>query len=119
MSRSFPDLNLEWLIHGKGRMYKEGRKEVALPVQNADGQLFAAVQDEAPALPAAPEQASEAPAVPDSPAPAQPIIKQAEPIENKNTSAAQAKATLQSSGRRITRIVVFYDDNTFQELREA
>ena len=119
MSRSFPDLNLEWLIHGKGRMYRDGRKEAAPLPQNVEGQLFAAVQEEAPAPQAAPEPAPEAPATPDSPAPVQPAEKKSEQVENKHIFAESPKAALQPNGRRITRIVVFYDDNTYQELREA
>lgn len=119
MSRAFPDLNLEWLIHGKGRMYKEGRREPAPLQQSTEGQLFAAAQEEAPALPPAADPVPETPALPDSPAPAFPPINQTEPAENKQTYADPPKVKVQTSGRRITRIVVFYDDNTYQELREA
>ena len=119
MSRSYPDLNLEWLIHGKGRMYKDGRKEVAPAPQNTDGQLFAAVPEEAPAQPAIPEPVQAEPEVPDSPTSVQNQIQQEETFDNKGTSIEPPKVNLQANGHRITRIVVFYNDNTYQELREA
>ena len=59
MSRHFPDVNLEWLINGKGRMYKD-------------------------ALPPAPENPVSAPKL---------------------------------SPRRVSKILVFYDDNTFEEFQ--
>ena len=36
LSRQFPNLNLEWLINGRGRMYKVTGQEPEIPVQEAD-----------------------------------------------------------------------------------
>ena len=44
MSRHFPDVNLEWLINGKGKMYKDGRSSATEKVQPADDQLFSTPQ---------------------------------------------------------------------------
>ena len=85
LSRSFPDLNLEWLINGKGRMYKDDRKEPAPPVQPDEGQLFAAPQE--------------------------PDYKEVKPT--------LPEVKVQDKGRKIKRIVVFYDDNSYQELQEV
>ena len=116
MSRSFPELNLEWLVHGKGRMYKEGRKEAPATAQTPEGQLFSAIQEE-PAPLSAPQ--AEEPETPDSPAEAKPVMEQEVIIKNRDDYVERPKVTVQSEGRRITRIVVFYDDNTYQELREV
>ena len=116
MSRSFPDLNLEWLIHGKGRMYKEGRKEAAAPTQDPEGQLFSDIQENPEPQPA-PQAA--APKNADSPTVA-PIQNETKEIsENKLIYSGQPKVKVQANDRQITRIVVFYDDNTYQELREV
>lgn len=77
----YPELNLEWLISGKGKMYK-----------NTDSLIFP-VQEE-------PQQAPE------------PVKeKPAAPVQECTTTPEVQKQ------RQITRIVVFYDDNTFQELK--
>ena len=36
LSRQFPNLNLEWLINGRGRMYKVTGQEAEIPVPEAD-----------------------------------------------------------------------------------
>ena len=80
MSRAYPDLNLEWLINGKGRMYKDGVTRPSLPPQSfpeEEGALFEqsepqTVPDEAPISPATAAQSplgSAAPAPTPVPAP--------------------------------------------------
>ncbi|MBQ9477232.1 MAG: helix-turn-helix transcriptional regulator [Bacteroidales bacterium] len=99
MSRRYPSLNLEWLVTGKGKMYKNTA--------------------------AAPQNAVSAPAeaTPDPPADLFPDIpttesntlfseqKQPKPQIFTKQQAASAKP------RAISRIVVFYDDGTYQELK--
>ena len=84
----YPDLNLEWLICGKGRMYKS-----------------ATPSEISPELPPEPENAPEAPQDAD-----EPILQEPAPP----VPPAELKAV---SGRGISRIVIFYDDNTYQELK--
>ena len=99
ISEHYPTLNLEWLISGKGKMYKQDSSSISsTPVpppakQDFSGELFGpeSIEDEAPAV-----QEKSAP-VPPAPAPIQP-----EPSPFR---------------RSISRIVVFYDDNTYQELK--
>ena len=99
ISEHYPTLNLEWLISGKGKMYKQDTPSVsnalASPASKPDfsGELFGpeSIEDETPAV-----QEKVAPA---QPTPAQP---QPEPSPFR---------------RSISRIVVFYDDNTYQELK--
>ena len=92
MSRSFPDLNLEWLINGKGRMYKDDRRESVQSPLSDEGPLF-----ETPKEPEKPEY--------------KPEYKEVKPIV--------PEVKVQAKDRKITRIVVFYDDNSYQELREV
>lgn len=116
MSRHFPDVNLEWLINGKGKMYKDGRSSAAEAVQPADDQLFSTPQ-------APPQPLSEPSPVPVLPlpdpgpeVPKAPIVSTA---KEKEIDTPLPKVKLQASTRRISRIVVFYDDGTYQELKEA
>ena len=116
MSRHFPDVNLEWLINGKGKMYKDGRSSAAETVQPADDQLFSTPQ-------APPQTLSEPSPVPVLPlpdlepeVPKAPIVSTA---KEKELDTPLPKVKLQASTRRISRIVVFYDDGTYQELKEA
>ena len=99
ISEHYPTLNLEWLISGKGKMYKQDTPSVsnalASPASKPDfsGELFGpeSIEDETPAV--------QEKVVPAQSAPAQP---QPEPSPFR---------------RSISRIVVFYDDNTYQELK--
>lgn len=106
MSRTYPSLNLEWLITGKGKMYKGAAES---PLQAPADDLFAGLDD--------PETAYEEPVRKPAPAPVeriQPTVAQAVHIERK-TSVESVKAIV--TQRNISKIVVFYDDNTYQELK--
>lgn len=90
LGRHYPGLNLEWLITGRGKMYKTNS-----PVQPPQPQPEP--EETAPAE--APEAETEA--VLDL------VLEQ----------APQAAAPLpQPAPRRIRKVLVFYDDNTYQEL---
>ena len=97
----YPRLNMDWLFFGKGKMYKEPATAVQSPaivVEPEENTLFSDVVETPDSAPqneeSAPVPAKET-EIPDSP--------------KDNVQAA-------SSGRKISRIVVFYDDNTFAEL---
>lgn len=86
IATAYPALNLEWLLFGKGKMYKE--KDPAPPVEPVqqypqDGRLFT-LEENIEATPA--------------PTPPQVEVK---PTENQ---------------RKAIRVTVFYDDGTFQDL---
>ena len=103
ISEHYPTLNLEWLISGKGKMYKQdGAAPSRVPVSPSSkpdfsGELFGpeSIEDEAHAV-----QEQSIPST-QPPAPA-PVPAQPEPSPFR---------------RSISRIVVFYDDNTYQELK--
>ena len=104
MARAYPEINLEWLISGKGKMYKDGRIRQEESMQVAEAQLFSG-QGPVPEVPETrPEDNIPTPTV---------------KVIDKEAEAIRPKVKLQSSGRNISRIVVFYDDGTYQELREA
>lgn len=81
MARNFPALNIDWLITGKGRMYKTS--EPSSPAPEPDN-LFPVHDD----------------VVPESPRTHEP-----EPVK-----------TVSSTSSRVSRIIVFYEDGTYQEL---
>jgi len=93
MSKRYPALSLEWLITGKGKMYKGDAPE---PVPVLD------LWQEEPLL-------SEDSPILEDPEPALPSK-----IESATLSKKEQHIVKQ---RSIVRIVVFYDDNTFQELK--
>ena len=103
----YPKLNIEWLMFGKGKMYKnapaEAPDEAAAPVS---GDLFA---DEFPIMQevhaAAPEE----------------NIPAAAPAPASGASINEIKALINMmqkpvSQRKLIKITAFYDDGTFQEL---
>lgn len=119
LSRSYPNLSLDWLINGKGKMYKDLDSKPEQNTYPADGQLFATqVQDPQP------EVAETAPA----PLPTESTSVEEKPeipMDNKYKSLNNRilqqtpSPSHQVNARQISRIVIFYDDNTYQELREV
>ena len=80
LSRQFPNLNLDWLINGKGRMYKITGKE----------------GDNSPAV----HQSDD----------------NREPKGGELFEISQETTENQSDTPKIVKVVVFYDNGTFQEI---
>ena len=80
LARQFPNLNLEWLIAGKGRMYKITGQE--------DGNS----------------------------APARPTDLISDPQEGDIFEIPQETSENQTDTPKIVKVVVFYDNGTFQEI---
>lgn len=104
ISEHYPKLNLEWLISGKGKMYKNDSPLAPAPAQAA-ASVQAGYSDEL----FGPETAQE---------------DKSEEAEEKSVQAAPAPAPAPQRQpepspfrRSISRIIVFYDDNTYQELK--
>lgn len=90
MASCYPALNIEWLITGKGKMYKNHAPVVQ------EGDLFDFDEEEND--------------VPEAEIPA--VIKMAQP----KVSTSNKRLQSSKSQRVISRILVFFDDGTFQEL---
>lgn len=96
MSRHFPTLNIEWLITGRGRMYKDQQTSPIFqkiepePAPASSGELFSQ-ETEIPQREPEPEPLPKA------------VLEVKEPSNLKS--------------RTISKIVVFYDDNTYEELK--
>lgn len=108
--KRYPDLNIEWLLTGKGKMYKssqqaeaedrtEVRETTAAPPAPDGNDLFADIYEDSPTIGySGPQQA--------------PDTNKAATTDIKATVEAAEHAVRQ---RKATKIIVFFDDGTFQE----
>ncbi len=90
ISRLYPSLNIEWLISGRGRMYKQAHEDSQIfnsqeDISNESGLLFE---------------------------PETPLQRPVKPVFQERKAISQ-----QNQSRRIEKIIVFYDDNSFEELK--
>ena len=107
----YPNLNMEWLLLGKGRMYKDARPALQDPVapqaavpavtpaaepEDAPADLFSTAR-ESHISPETSLPQVEKPATP----PSEPLPDVAQSADNQ---------------RKISKIIVFYDDYSFQEI---
>lgn len=102
ISEHYPKLNLEWLISGKGKMYKSDSPAAPVSAPAAPSEPVSSLFNEE-SFDETYETANSAPAS---------YNTENKPIQQ---SVIQENASLQQ--RSITKIIVFYDDNTFQELK--
>ena len=114
MLKHYPNLNIEWLLNGTGKMYKNAVREESRKAEQLPADLFSAVDlPETGKLSA--QQTVETPR--------ESNIQQQPRTDQRNTQATQQSsvedtATQTSDNqRKITKIVVFYDDNTFIEIK--
>ncbi|MBO4465165.1 MAG: helix-turn-helix transcriptional regulator [Bacteroidales bacterium] len=101
MAVCYPALNIEWLITGKGKMYKNH----ATVVQEGDLFDFADDENEAPQDDYTIEEAKENMA-------GMTAIR----VKPPKATALNRKLQQVKNQRIISRILVFFDDGTFQEL---
>lgn len=114
MLKHYPNLNIEWLLNGTGKMYKNAVREESRKAEQLPADLFSAVDlPETGRLPV--QQTTETPR--------ESNILQQPRTDQRNTQATQQSSVediaVQPSDnqRKITKIVVFYDDNTFIEIK--
>ena len=94
MASRYPEINLDWLITGKGKMYKKDRTASAPPAEPA---LFQ--ENEADETP---EPENEKPAEKENAAPMEKSVPENAEI---------------STDKKISRVIVFYDDGTYLEIK--
>ena len=106
---SYPNLNMEWLLVGKGRMYKEASPSLpaADPIPTMSELLFGDydVEDQNPettplespiALPMGTEEPS------------------AQSLSDMNTSSSTSQSPIRQ--RKVSKIIIMYDDGSYQEM---
>ena len=95
MGKHYPTVNLEWLITGKGKMYKQDQAAYTEQIDNEPVmELFADV--------------------PDAPSVATPVVKETPKTES-NTLGNKTKVT--DNQRQIEKILILYSDGSYQELK--
>lgn len=97
MMQQYPNLNIDWLMFGKGRMYKDSRQEPE-PVEDL---LFSDLDI---------EDDLRAP----SPAP----VEEKTPSIASSTTLNTSIETMQQSvnQRKVSKILILFDDGTYQEM---
>ena len=106
---NYPQLNIEWLILGKGKMYKEKNSAPAqepTPKDDLDtGLLFAAFPDETE------ESIAAEPDIPLLVAETLPNIATSNEM---NTSSVPSQTPVRQ--RKVSKIIVMFDDGSYQEM---
>ena len=97
---NYPQLNIEWLILGKGKMYKTVLQEDPEP-----GLLFQGFGEEAE---------ESAPVEEDIPLLVDDIAPNIASSNEINTSSAQTQKPV--TQRKVSKIIVLFDDGSFQEM---
>ena len=114
MLKHYPNLNIEWLLNGTGKMYKNMQQHSQPEELPAD--LFSP-----PAVTDTAEPKAVASATPQTPPESQIRREDIHPQPNIASTERQDSPLdiIQNidSQRKISKIVVFYDDNTFIEIR--
>lgn len=100
MAQNYPDLNLDWLIAGKGKMYKSQNSPQA-PQLSEEPRLFTTGKDSGRLF-----DSQEPDLFPEEP----------ETIDNKPQTEQVSPAESKPDTPRITKILVFYDNGTFKEI---
>ena len=132
ISHHYPELNIEWLITGKGKMYKSNgiesipAKQSPIQKVTSNDELFSfenellTNEDEAITSEIAAAQSALRRAVekthPIAVQPKKPSVQ--EPTSPRMTPkpAPSAEIRINKDERHISKIIVFYDDNSFQEI---
>lgn len=89
----YPKLNIEWLIFGKGKMYKEQQEISTPPAQPAELTSNSLFEDEPETLP------------------------EPEAVEVASEEISQAVIPLAAQRqRKVRKVIILYDDDSYQEL---
>lgn len=103
--QKFPDLSIEWLILGKGKMYREQQQPGQQQLPRQDSLFSDEPADEANAVPEQESYISHAP------------VKEQENIEALSKIETSYKhIETQVKQRVVSKIIVFFDDGSYQEL---
>lgn len=98
---AYPNLNIEWLMLGKGKMYKSMSQEPTSLFMEEDLGMFKAEDELMP------------PPVVDFPTDPQPEVKN--PISEPTFTPTEV-SQLPKVQRKATKVVIFFDDGTYQEM---
>ena len=105
MSKHYPNLNIEWLLNGTGKMYKSMNVPAPEPVRQEE------------TLPPDLFSQPEPPAAEVKPISSQRNMALADTLPTKGNDSPSEPMQVIDNKRKISKIVVFYDDNTFIEIK--
>ncbi len=106
MAKAYPSLNLDWLITGKGKMYGTGKGPSTL-FEEEDDNLWGRKTPHND-ITAAVTASTQLPSI---------ETQRPQNVELSKASTLAASTKDNENKRGISRIIVFFDDNTFQEFR--
>lgn len=135
MLTKFPDLNYEWLILGKGKPYKSSEKPLPTPAAEAvipdlfsSAQMVDKTEESIEVMEDNHHNSNEIASISDmasfAPAPHSKAVEAVAEIKAKvetkaeaNPAAAKRTSPIQEQARQksISRIIIFYDDGTYEE----
>ena len=109
INESFPNISLEWLLTGKGNMYKEGGETASEDIADGSMEVSGASAFDMGVGASGSSMPSAAPS-------SMPLFDNGGAVAPKQPSFAgvQMVKNTDKSPRRVTEIRVFYDDNTFE-----
>ena len=103
ISKHYPSLNLEWLITGKGKMYSGSITAPAAATTLFDDDDTAQIRQKT----STPKDEADTASI---------LQERQTPDAPKATATATTTQNIEHK-RNISRIVIFFDDNTYQELK--
>jgi len=99
MAKNFPALNIEWLITGKGKMYKSDKADIV--PERVETDLFSSMdQEENKMIFTAEPQ----------------VQKPIEP-EQRKTESVLTGSTPYCADKGISKVIIFFNDGTYRELK--
>ena len=118
LMRYYPNLNIEWLMFGKGKMYKESSSE---PVQQHVEPLIQPVENEYGDLLSEKNADTDLPETETLPTQESNITVQPQVTNVPGVTLTDIKTLINASQkpvnqRKLVKITAFFDDGTFQEL---
>ena len=109
---NYPNLNIEWLMFGKGKMYKAQEQQTIFEAPEAPALLDDATDDVGLFTSLAHPEIS----VPEQPVIAQPVVQQQPGVTLNDIKALVSTMQKPVNQRKLVKITAFFDDGTFQEL---
>lgn len=122
MMKHYPNLNLEWLMTGSGKMYKSASEKPSIPEKSDKTEeypdLFSSVSQapvrvQSPVVHQSPDSSYSFQKLPEA--------DNSRPVggfsQEKRQDLPQSPIQVIDNQRKIAKIMVFYDDNTFIEIK--
>lgn len=114
---NYPNLNIEWLMFGKGKMYKTQEQQTIFETQTSEHHVIS--EDKTEEVGLFTSLAHPEITVPDQPAAVQPVTQTQPGVTLNDIKALVNTMQKPVNQRKLVKITAFFDDGTFQELTTA